>query len=244
MKSKELSLSRLYLNRNLNVNSNNDDLANSNDNGRIAYCVSWSGFMVKTHKCLFERVYSLENMIRAWEKARRNKTLHKNIIEFEQDLHHNLRLLSREIRNKTYSPRPLQTFILRDPKTRKISKSNFRDRVVHHAIVNVIGSLFEKRFIYDSCANQKKKGTTFALKRFAFFTRKVTESYKKSAFCLKADIKHYFEEVNHKILLSLIRRKIADEDMMWLIEKIVYHTPAKHTIGGGATEAKVCLLVI
>ena len=120
---------------------------------------------------------------------------------------------------------PLKTFILRDPKTRKISKSDFRDRVIHHALINIIEPIFDKTFIYDSCANRKGKGTSFAVKRFEEFQRKVTKNYSSYGYCLKADIKHYFPEVNHDILISIIKRRIKDEKFIWLIKKIIKNTP-------------------
>jgi len=85
---------------------------------------------------------------------------------------------------------------LRDPKTRKISKSAFRDRIFHHALVRVIEQIFDKIFIYDSCANRIGKGNLYALKRFDIFKRKVTKNNSRIAFCLKADIRHYFAEIN------------------------------------------------
>ena len=63
-------------------------------------------------------------------------------------------------------PKPLKTFILHDPKTRKISKSDFRDRIVHHAIVNILEPIFDKFFIYDSCANRKGKTKMPYVKEF------------------------------------------------------------------------------
>jgi len=161
------------------------------------------------------------NLILAWRKARKGKTRKNDIVEFEKNLIENLLALHYELKNKTYKPRDLTTFPLRDPKTRLISKSDFRDRVVHHAIINVIGFLFEKSFIYDSCANQIDKGNLFALRQFEKYTRKVTCNLKIEAFCLKADVKHYFEEVDHEILLSIIKRKIIDERVIWLILQIL-----------------------
>jgi len=73
----------------------------------------------------------------------------------------------------------LETFILRDPKTRKISVNDFRDRIVHHAICNIIEPIFEKRFIYDSYANRKSKGTLFALNIFEKFQKKSTDNFSK-----------------------------------------------------------------
>jgi len=66
--------------------------------------------------------------------------------------------LHKELREQSYSPKSLKTFILRDPKTRKISKSYFKDRIVHHALVRIIEPIFDKTFIYDSCANRIEKG--------------------------------------------------------------------------------------
>jgi len=126
-----------------------------------------------------------------------------------------------ELKNQTYKPEPLKTFIIHDPKTRKISKSAFRDRIVYHALCRIIEPIFDKIFIYDSCANRIGKGTLFAIKRFEKFKRKITHNLSREAFCLKADIKHYFQEVDRKILLEIIQRKIKDGEVIWLIRKIL-----------------------
>ncbi len=170
---------------------------------------------------IYYKVYKWENLVLAWRKARKGKTNRYYILEFEENLLKNLQQLQFELMTLTYEPKPLKTFILRDPKTRKISKSDFRDRVIHHALINVIQPIFEKSFIYDSCANQIGKGNLFALKRFDKFKRKVTNNLNSGAFCFKADIKHYFEEVNHSILLKLIERKITDKNVLSLIKIIL-----------------------
>lgn len=169
----------------------------------------------------YEYLYSMGNLTLAWRKARQGKSASESVIKFEKDLERNLLSLHTELKNKTYYPLLLATFILRDPKTRKISKSHFRDRVVHHALISVIGKKFQKAFIYDSCANQIGKGTSLALKRFDHFRRKVTKNNTRIAFCLKADIFHYFDEIDHAILLSILEDKISDKDIIWLIKQIV-----------------------
>ena len=179
----------------------------------------------------YYKLYNFSNLILAFKKARKHKTKKLYVIEFEKDLRKNLLKLHEELKNKDYKPEPLKTFILCDPKTRKISKSAFRDRVVHHALVNVIEPIFDKAFIYDSCANRIGKGNLFALNRFELFKRKVTHNLKIEAFCLKADVKHYFEEVNHKSLIEIISRKIKDEKVIWLIQQILSNMPSQ--IGGG-----------
>ena len=173
------------------------------------------------NKNLYEEIYNLSNLIISWRKARKHKTKKGYIIEFEKNTIRNLLKLHEELKAQTYTPKPLRTFILRDPKTRKISKSAFRDRIIHHDLINLLEPIFDKSFIYDSCANRKGKGTLFALKRFDLFKRKVTNNLKSEAFCLKADIRHYFEEVNHEILIKIIRRKISDERIIWLIKQIL-----------------------
>ncbi len=176
---------------------------------------------MKSYDNLYEEIISLKNLILAWKKARKGKTKRNYVKEFERNLPQNLKILHDELKNQTYKPEPLKTFILRDPKTRVISKSAFRDRIVHHALCNIIEPIFDKLFIYDSCANRKGKGTLFALKRFERFQRKVTHNLSKEAFCFKADIKHYFREINRKRLLDIINKKIKCKNTINLIKLIL-----------------------
>jgi len=178
---------------------------------------------------LFNQIASYENLYLAYEKARKGKTLKQYVIDFEKNLKQNLLDLQNELIFHTYKPKPLKTFIIRDPKTRKISKSEFRDRVIHHAICNVIEPIFDKSFIYDSYANRKDKGTLKAVERFDYFKRKVSDNLSRYFYVLKADIKHYFETVNHQILIILIKKKIKDPRVIWLIEIILNN----HNRGGG-----------
>jgi len=189
--------------------------------------------MAKTYNNLYEKIISLENLIIAHKKARKHKTKKDYVIEFESDLQNNLLQIHKELEYQTYLPEPLKTFILRDPKTRKISKSAFRDRIVHHALIRILEPIFEKSFIYDSCANRIRKGNLFALKRFDQFKRKVSKNNTRECFVLKADVKHYFEEVNHEILLKILGRKIKDEKVLSLIEKILANLPSGQIGGGG-----------
>jgi retron-type reverse transcriptase len=142
-------------------------------------------------------------------------------MEFESDLANNLSLLRTELLLHSYKPKSLTTFIIHDPKTRKISKSAFRDRVVHHALCNIIEPLFETSFIYDSYANRIGKGTLKAILRLGYFSRKISRNYTQRAYALKADIYHYFDQVNQGLLLSIIQRKIKCPKTMWLIRRIL-----------------------
>lgn len=182
---------------------------------------------------LYHEIYSMKNLVLAWKSARKGKTNKDYVIEFEKNLFGNLLDLHYELKYQIYRPKILKTFILQDPKIRKISKSDFRDRIVHHALVRVIEPIFEKIFFYDSCANRIGKGNLFAIERFDKFKRKITNNLKTEAFCLKADIKHYFQEVNHQILINIIKRKIKEEEVIWLIERILGNNVYDNLTGKG-----------
>ncbi len=181
---------------------------------------------MKTYKNLFQELCSYENLFIAFKKAKKHKTLKPYVIEFNKDLKNNLLQLRADLLFHSYRPKPLETFVIHDPKTRVINKSQFGDRIVHHALCNIIQPLTEKSFIYDSYANRIGKGTLSAIKRFEFFIRKVSRNYSLHknnilGYVLKADIKSYFENVDHSILLEIIRRKIKDPEIIKLITIIL-----------------------
>ena len=195
---------------------------------------------MKSYKNLYPQIASEGNLLKAYKKARKGKTTKYYVIEFRQNLIENLQTLRIELLLHSYKPKPLETFIVRDPKTRVISKSDFRDRIIHHALCNVIESIFDKTFIYDSYANRKTKGTLATLERFDKFKRKISRNGKIKGwfnnnqikgYCLKADIKHYFEEIDHEILLNIIKRKIKCRKTIWLIRQIL-----KNYSGGGRIQ--------
>src|SRR3989344_532686 len=169
----------------------------------------------------YPNLYSSENLELAFRKARKGKTSKNYVVEFETNLKQNLLILRTELMMHTYKPSPLKTFIIRDPKTRKISKSTFKDRIVHHAICNIIETEFDKTFIYDSYANRIGKGSINAIKRFDYFKRKVSKNNTNPCFVLKADIKQYFENVDHEILITILKSKIKDNAIIWLIKLIL-----------------------
>lgn len=186
---------------------------------------------MKTYNNLFKKIYSLENLNLAFKKARKGKTNKWYVKEFESNLDNELTKLKIELQNQTYRPKPLKRFIIRDPKTRVIHASTFRDRVIHHAICNIIEPIFEKIFIFDSYASRKNKGSHAGLKRFDEFERKVTYNGKPLkiakdnnmivGYTLKADIKHYFDTIDLEILMKIIGRKIKDEKVLYLIKTIL-----------------------
>ena len=190
----------------------------------------------KTYKHLFEQLCDYDNLLLAFIKARKRKTKKEYVQRFEANLRPELLRLQWELLTGIYKPAPMTMFTVRDPKTRKISASHFRDRVVHHAICNLIEPIFESRFIFDTFANRKRKGTKAILQRFDKFKRKAGPH----GFALKADIRKYFENVDHQVLLSILGKRIKDQELLRLISLILQNyrteTPGKGMPLGNLTS--------
>ncbi|MBI2508143.1 hypothetical protein HYV89_04275 [Candidatus Woesearchaeota archaeon] len=186
---------------------------------------------MKTYNNLYSKLCSIENLKLAFKKARKNKSFLPYVVKFEKDLEKELQKINQELKSLTYKPFPLKRFIIRDPKTRTIHASVFRDRVVYHALVNILEPIFDPTFIHDSYASRKYKGTLRAVQRFDEFKRKVSKNGKLIdnpcnrndiiGYALKADIKHYFETVDHEVLLKIIERRIKDKKAIWLVKQIL-----------------------
>ena len=115
--------------------------------------------MGRRYSHLWPEVISFANLCLAFKKAARGKRSKPAVAAFEYDLEASLLRLQEELRAGSYQPGSYASFYIRDPKKRLISAAWFRDRVVHHALVNVIEPLYERQFIYDTYANRMGKGT-------------------------------------------------------------------------------------
>jgi hypothetical protein len=163
---------------------------------------------------LFLHVHAFENLYWAFRQARRGKRGREEVAAFEYDLEKNLLQLQAELQTATYRPGPYRHFWIHEPKRRKISAAPFRDRVVHHALCQVIEPIFERCFIHDSYACRMNKGTHRAVNRCQAFAR-------WHRYVLKCDIQKFFPSIDHEILLSLLARKLADPRVMELIREIL-----------------------
>lgn len=169
---------------------------------------------MRTWKSLFPRICVFSNLQEAARKARRGKRLRREVYEFEARLEDNLIQLQRELEALTWQPGPYREFYVQESKRRLICAAPYRDRVVHHALCNVIEPLFERSFIFDSYACRKGKGTHAAADRYTEFSR-------KARYVLKCDIARYFPSVRHDVLFGKLARRIADRDVLWLCEQII-----------------------
>ena len=172
---------------------------------------------MKRHSGLYPCICSFENLLRAAYRARRGKRLRPDVAAFHHNLEANLLALRDELQARTYRPGPYRAFVIHDPKTRLISAAPYRDRVVHHALCQVVEPVFERTFIDASYANRKGKGTHKALDRCTYWAR-------RHAYVLKCDIAKYFPSIDHEILLGLVARKIKCTHTLWLLRAIVEHS--------------------
>lgn len=164
---------------------------------------------MKTHRHLYARIVDFDNLHRAFKNAARGKRGHADVAAFEFNLEENLVQLQDELVAQTYRPGAYHNFWIYDPKPRLISAVPFRDRVVHHALCQIIEPLFERRFIFDSYANRKGKGTHAALDRAQLFARRYP-------YVLQMDLEHFFPTMDHTILRAQLARVIADSQTLAL----------------------------
>ena len=180
-----------------------------------------------------QSIFTFEKLYRAYLDCRKTKRKTINALKFEWNLERNLFRLQKELETKTYQIGRSICFVVKDPSPREIFAAEFRDRVVHHLLVNEILGVGEKNFIFDSFACRKNKGTHLAVKRLKIFIRKVAENHKKEAYYLKLDISGFFMSIDHNILYTLIKKLVLkqkrprqwEEDILWLAKIIIFHKP-------------------
>lgn len=163
---------------------------------------------------MYQQLTTWGNLYHAWRGAARGKRGHPNVAAFEYALEENLLTLQRELRLQRYQPGQYVSFVIHEPKRRVISAAPFRDRVVHHALCNVIEPAFECSFITDSYANRVGKGTHRALNRCQQFMRRYR-------YVLAIDVRQIFPSIDHTILYEILCRKVSDEQVRWLIRRIL-----------------------
>jgi len=163
---------------------------------------------------LYDRLTSWSNLYLSYKKACKHKKSKAETTEWMFNCEKYLFELQTELIEQRYHPQPYKYFVIREPKERVISVAAFRDRVVHHALVNIIEPYFEAIFIKDSYATRKDKGLHLAVQAAQVYARHY-------GWYLKLDIQKFFASVNHEILLSLINRKIKDPEVMALCRIIL-----------------------
>lgn len=176
---------------------------------------------MKIYKNLFEKIISPENLFSAWDAFKIDKRNKYDVQQFEWKLEQNIFQLCHELKNKTYKHGPYTGFYIRDPKRRHIHKASVRDRVLHHAVFSVINPIFEETFIPTSFSCRINYGTHRGVAVLERIARRICKNRTNSCFILKCDVQKFFDSVDHHVLISIIRKRIKDEDAMWLLREII-----------------------
>ncbi|MBD3216388.1 MAG: RNA-dependent DNA polymerase [Candidatus Lokiarchaeota archaeon] len=169
---------------------------------------------MKTYKHLYSQIYDFQNLYWAYRAARKGKRSRPAVAAFEFDMESNLLALQAELREQTYQPGAYTNFYIHEPKRRLVSAAPFRDRIVHHALCNVIEPIWEARFIHTSYACRKGKGTHAALDQCEHGVRQYT-------YAFHGDIVRYFASIDLEIMRELLARRIADRQVCGLIDRIL-----------------------
>lgn len=167
---------------------------------------------------LYEKIYDIENLYRASKAAMKGKKSKSYVAKFWLNEDRELEKLHKELKDESFEFGEYKAFVINDNGvTRKISAAPFRDRVVHHAITQVIEPIFDKNFVYDSYANRKGKGTLKALQRARVYANRYS-------YVLKLDIKKYFPSIDHELLLGVLEKRISCPKTIQLLKKLIYNS--------------------
>jgi len=163
---------------------------------------------------LYRRIIEWDNLLCAFYNAARGKRLRPDVVLYEKNLYENLKTLQTHLINQTVPLGNYRFFKIYDPKERLICAAPFEERVLHHAIINITGLVFERLQIYDSYACRKGKGTNAALLRALYFT-------KQYPYFLKLDMKKYFDSISHSKLTALLAAKFKDKTLLNLFDRLL-----------------------
>ena len=169
---------------------------------------------------IYDKICSIENLYRAAKATlARGRRYRGAGAEFSFHCEREIGRLRQELLDQTYRHGSYNLFTIYDPKERVIAAAPIRDRVIHHAVHDVIEPVFDRMFIYDTYACRRGKGTHQALKRANSFLH-------ANRYTLHLDVTSYFPNINHDILKSILQRYIADEKTLWLLNEIIDSSPS------------------
>ncbi len=169
----------------------------------------------------FGEVISVENLLAAWREFVKGKRKRADVQEFQLLLMKHILSLYNDLCNKTYRHDSYQHFKIYEPKERDIHKATVRDRLLHRALYRILYPFFDQTFIYDSYSCRVGKGTHRALNRFRSLAAWVCNGNRRTCFVLKCDIRKFFANIDHGVLLDILIRSIPDADILWLLKNII-----------------------
>lgn len=176
---------------------------------------------MRIYKKLFDNIIEPENLFLAWDKFRQGKRYKPDVQEFERNLEQNIFELHRDLRDKKYRHGSYEGFFITDPKRRHIHKAKVRDRILHHAIFQILNPIFETTFISNSFSCRVGKGTHNGVNTLRTMLRSESRNNTRVCYVLKCDVRKFFDSINHTILLSILEKRVQDPGTMELLRNII-----------------------
>jgi hypothetical protein len=178
-------------------------------------------------------VFDLSYIIEAYYSCRKGKRNCRYALDFEFSFENNLYQIYLQLKTHSYKVGESSCFVISYPTIREIFAASFRDRVVHHLLINHIEEVIDKKFIFDSLACRREKGAIFGIKRLQKFLNQITNNKSNNAYYLKLDIKSFFYSIDKDILFKILTSHINKlnysskdkNDLLWLSSKIIFHNP-------------------
>jgi len=168
---------------------------------------------------LYDEIISIDNLRLADEKARKGKVNSYGVQLHDKNREANLLLLHESLKNQTFRTSKYHIFIIFEPKEREIYQlPYYPDRIVHHAIMNILEPIWVSVFTKDTYSCIKNRGIHAAAKRLK---RELKLDYEGTKYCLKIDVRKFYPSIDHDILKQIIRRKIKDKRLLWLLDEII-----------------------
>lgn len=170
---------------------------------------------------LFTTLVQPENLFYAWEEFKRDKGRKEDVLAFEKNLESEIFKLYRELKTGSYKHSGYEDFFISDPKRRHIHKAIVRDRVLHHAIMNILYPLYDKTFIDNSFSCRVGKGNHKGVQALRTMIAKSSKNNTKTVYILKCDVEKFFDSVHHEILIGILKERIKDENLMSLLIEVI-----------------------
>jgi len=167
-------------------------------------------------------VFAYRNIYQRYLECRKNKRNSVNALKFEINAEENIFELERQLENRSYHPSRSILFAAKKPKMREIFAADFRDRIVHHILVHYLSKIWEPVFIHDTYACRMGRGTHAAVVHLRKFLRKITKNGNVRAYYLQLDIKDFFTSIDKEILFELLKRRVDDPSIAWLLEAVLF----------------------
>lgn len=169
---------------------------------------------MKRAKYLFDKISELDNLYLAFYKSKKGKATSVEMQDFQKNLGINLEKMATDIQNQNFAVGNYTYFTIKDPKERQICAASFRERVFHHAIMNVCHHSFEDFQIFHSYATRPDKGTHTALQY-------AVSCQQSKGWFIKLDVKKFFDTINHNQLKQFLAKRFKEPQLLHLFTIII-----------------------